>query len=352
MKRVGNIYDKICDLDNIKTAIMKSSLGKRDQRRVKRVVDNVDLYAQRISTLLQEKRYSPSPYEVKTIRDGASQKTRTIHKPRYYPDQIIHWALMLQLQPLIMRGMYAYSCGSVPGRGTSLGQKVLRKWLDHDHTGTKYCLKMDITKFYPSIDSDTLKAAFRRHLKDKDCLWLINTIIDSNVGLPIGNYTSQWFANFFLQDLDHMIKGRLGVPHYIRYVDDLVLLGPNKKQLHAARREIEVYLNSINLTLKPNWQVFRADRRAIDFLGLRFYRDRTTLRKRNALRIRRRIRKIGRKPRLTYRDACAVISYWGWIKRTNSYRFHHEHVKPYVSIAKARRVVSEHVRRLNNRPPM
>ena len=350
MKRVGNIYDQICDVGNIKTAIMKSSLGKRDQRRVKHVINNADRYAERISAILRAKLYIPSPYEVKTIRDGASQKTRTIHKPRYYPDQIIHWALMLQLQPLIMRGMYAYSCGSVPGRGTSLGQKTLRKWLDKDRKGTKYCLKMDITKFYPSVDNESLKAAFRHNIKDKDCLWLIDTIIDSSVGLPIGNYTSQWFANFFLQNVDHIIKERLGVPYYIQYVDDLVLLGPNKKKLHAARREIGAYLTSIKLTLKPNWQVFRVDCRAIDFLGLRFYRDRTTLRKRNALRIRRRMRRIGRKPRLTYRDACAVISYWGWIKRTNSYRFHHEHVKPHVSIAEARRGVSSKARELSNRP--
>ncbi len=347
VKRVGNLYEGICDTGNIRQAILNSSRGKRDQKRVRHILDNIDVYAERIQQLLITQSYVPSPYKVKTVRDGATQKVRTIHKPRYYPDQIIHWALMLQLQPVIMRGMYAYSCGSVPKRGTSLGQKTLRKWLDTDYKGTKYCLKMDISKFYPSVDNETLKQMFRRKLKDRDCLWLIDTIIDSAQGLPIGNYTSQWFANFYLEGLDHFIKQELGIKYYIRYVDDLVLLGPNKKRLHAARRAIADYLQGIGLQLKGNWQVFRIDDRGIDFLGLRFFRGHTILRKRNALRIRRRMRKIARKGYLSYRDACAVISYWGWIKRSNSYGFYHKYVKPVCSVGRAKEVVRQHAMGVN-----
>ena len=184
---------------------------------------------------MTDKKYKPSPYAIKIIQDNSSGKIRTIHKPKYFPDQIIHWALILQIQPLIMRGMYAYSCGSVPGRGTSYGQKTLRKWLDTDFKGTKYCLKMDISKFYPSVDHEILKSMFKRIIKDQDCLWLIDTIIDSCEGLPIGNYTSQWFSNFFLQTLDHFIKENLGVKYYVRYVDDLVMLGPNKKKITQSK---------------------------------------------------------------------------------------------------------------------
>ena len=101
MKRVGNLYEKICDTGNIKQAILSSSRGKRDQKRVKHILNNIDVYAERVRRLLITQSYVPSPYAVKTVRDGAAQKERTIHKPRYYPDQIIHWALMLQLQPVI-----------------------------------------------------------------------------------------------------------------------------------------------------------------------------------------------------------------------------------------------------------
>ena len=350
MKRAGNIYSNVCEIDNIKQAIIKASLGKRHQGRVRRVLQNIDAAANGIRKMLLNKTYVPSPYIIKTIRDGANKKERTIHKPRFYPDQIIHWALMLQLEPVIMRGMYAHTCGSVPGRGTSYGQKMVRHWLDADYNGTKYCLKMDISKFYPSVDNQVLKDMFRRRIKDADCLWLIDAIIDSSKGLPIGNYTSQWFSNFYLQDMDHFIKEKLGIKHYVRYVDDLVLLGPNKKKLHRAKGAIAIYLGTIGLELKDDWQVFKANSRAIDFLGFRFFRSKTILRKRNALRIRRRFRKISKKDELRYKDACAVISYWGWIKRSNSYHLYNDTLRPLVSVNLARKVVSEHAKTNNLRP--
>src|SRR5699024_3392330 len=128
-------------------------------------------------------------------------------------------------------------------------------------------------KFYPSIDNEILKRMLRKKIKDPHCLWLIDIIIDSNDGQPIGYYTSQWFANFFLEELDHLIKEEFEVKYYIRYVDDLVLFGSNKKKLHKVRKSIETYLNSIKLNVKGSWQVFRVDKRDVDFLGLRFYRN-------------------------------------------------------------------------------
>lgn len=345
MKRAGYIYEKICDEENIIMAITKASLGKRHKHFVAKTLREADRYAHIISDMLKNKSYVPSEYQTRKIYDGANNKERIIYIPRFYPDQVIHWALVLQLESVFMRGMYTYSCGSIPGRGTSYGQKALRKWLDNDYRGTKYCLKMDITKFYPSIDKEILKEMFRRKIKDNDCLWLIDTIIDSaDKGVPIGNFTSQWFANFFLEGLDHFIKEQLGIQYYIRYVDDLVLLGGNKKELHKARNSIQEYLCSIKLSLKDNWQVFLVDKRDIDFLGLRFFRNKTILRKRNALRIRRRVKKITNKPALTYRDACAVISYWGWIKRSDSYNFYNEHVKPFVSVGYAKERISRYAK--------
>jgi len=319
---------------------MMSSTGKRKQNRVEKILNNLDVYAKKIQLMLVNKTYHPSRYIEKTIEDGSSKKVRTICKPMYYPDQIIHWALILQIQPIIMKGMYEYSCGSVSGRGTSYGQKAVRKWLDKDRKGTKYCLKMDVSKFYPSINNQILKDMFRGKIKDADCLWLIDVIIDSSKGLPIGNYTSQWFSNFFLQGLDHYIKEQLGVKYYVRYVDDLVVLGGNKKVLHKARKDVSDYLNSIGLKMKGDWQVFKVSSRAIDFLGFRFFRNKTILRKRNALRIRRRIAKIKKKKYLNYKDACAVVSYWGWIKRSDSFNFYNKNIRPTISVGKAKKAVS------------
>lgn len=340
MKRTGYIFEKICDIDNIRLAMQQASLGKRKQNRVKKILQNIDMYAHRVRRMLIEKTYVPSTPVVKIIQDKSNNKTRTISKPNFFPDQIIHWALILQLEPIIMKGMYAHNCGSVPGRGTKHGQNSIRKWLDKEPRKAKYCLKMDIKKYYPSIDNELLKDMWRRKIKDPQCLWLIDTIIDSNHGQPIGFYTSQWFANFFLEGLDHYIKEQLGAPYYIRYVDDLVILGPNKKKLHKIRSKVEEYLEHLNLRLKENWQVFRTSDRPIDFLGYKYYIDRTILRKRTALRIRRRVSKIRRKGFLNESDASALISYWGWLKRSDSYYFYHKNIKPIVSIKDARKVVS------------
>lgn len=340
MKRVGHIFDKICTLENITEAIHKAAAKKRKQRRVMLVLNDIDRYASQIQTMLIENTYVPSPYIVKTVFDGVTQKERTIYKPRFYPDQIIHWAIMLQLEPVVMKGMYQYCCGSVPGRGTGLARKALRKWIDKDYRGTKYCAKLDIRKFYPSINNNKLMDLLGRKIKDKRCMDLLGKIVHLVKGLPIGSYISPWLSNFYLQGLDHFIKETLGVKYYIRYVDDLVLLGPNKKKLHRAVRDISGYLQGLGLNVKGDWQVFLINARAIDFLGYRFFRDKTILRKRNSLRIRRRLNKIAKKPLLTYKDACAVVSYWGWLRHSDSYHFYLKHVKPKVSLAAAKRRIS------------
>lgn len=340
MKRIGNIYQSICNVENIKEAIRHAAKHKKNHKYVIKILENEDYYANKISQMLKEKKFTPTAPRVKSIQDASSAKVRTIHKPAFYPDQIVHWALLLQLEPIFMKSMYQYSCGSIPGRGTTYGHKTVRKWLDNDAKHTKYCLKMDVSKFYPSINNDILKMQFRRKLKDKDALWLIDTIVDSVKGQPIGYYTSQWFANFYLEGLDHYIKEELRVKYYVRYVDDLVLFGNNKKKLHHARKCIDNYLSKLKLTVKDNWQVFRVDKRDVDFLGVRFYRNHTTLRRRNSLRIRRRAKKIYKKGYLNEADAQAILSYWGWIKRTDSFLYYHEAIKPYVPINNARRVVS------------
>lgn len=180
--------------------------------------------------------YRPSPYVEMKIHDGANKKERIIYKPRFYPDQIVHWALMLQIEPLLMKGMYEFCCASVKGRGIMRGMRHIKKILVQDRKYTKYCLKLDIKKFYPSIDKQILKNKFRRILKDKDTLNLIDLIIDSGIeGIPIGNFTSQWFANFYLQDLDHFIKEHLKVKYYVRYMDDMVLFSNNKKNYERSK---------------------------------------------------------------------------------------------------------------------
>ena len=273
--------------------------------------------------MLVNKTFVPSGYRKEKIWDGGNKKERIIHKPQYYPDQIIHWCLMQQIEPVIRRGMDAYCCASVPGRGIHYALKAVKKWLKEDRKYTKYCVKMDIVKFYPSIDKEVLKGQFRRKIKDQDVLWLIEVIIDSHqLGLPIGNYTSQWFSNFYLEGFDHYVKEVLGVKYYIRYMDDFCLFGRNKKKLHQARIKAEQYLRDVlHVQVKGNWQLFQVDDRGVDFVGYRIFRDYCLVRKSTALRISRRMRQIRACEEIGYKDAAAVMSYWGWLKHCNANNF-------------------------------
>jgi hypothetical protein len=125
----------------------------------------------------------------------------------------------------------------------------------------------------------------------------------------------------------------------MRYMDDMVLLGNNKKELHKVKNSLDILLKPMGLKLKSNWQVFRVDKRDIDFLGFRFYRNKTILRKRNALRIRRRIQKTYKKPKIEYKDASAIISYLGWIKHSNSHKYYEKYIKPYINIKALKKVI-------------
>ena len=340
MKRKGNIYQSIANLPNILNAIHHASLGKSNRKNVAKIVDNDIIYANQILKMLQEKTYVPSPYIEKKIKDGSCGKERIIYKPAFFPDQVIHWALMLQLEPILMNKMYAWNCASIKGRGIHYGQKYVERILVDDRKHTKYCLKLDVRKFYPSVDKEVLKQKFRRIIKDKDVLWLIDTIIDSSEqGLPIGNYTSQWFANFYLTDLDNYIKQELKVKYYIRYMDDMVLFSGNKRELHKIKKKIDEFLVKDHLKIKDNWQLFKVDSRPIDFLGYRFYRGYTTLRRSNFLRFKRRVKKIYKKNTLSYHDACAIISMVGWVVHCSGYNYIKNYITKYISIDKCKQVI-------------
>lgn len=276
---------------------------------------------------------------MKIVREGVQRKERQISVPRFYPDQIVQWAVLLQIVPYLSKGMSPFTCGSVPERGSSYAKRYLERWLRDDRKGTKYCLKLDVHHFYQSVDHGHLKAMLRRKFKDNQLLHLLDLIIDSAPGLPIGNVTSQWLANFYLQGLDHYIKEQLHARYYIRYMDDMVILGPNKRKLGAMREAIEFYLASIGLELNPKWQKFRVDSRGIDFLGFRFFHRKTILRRSVMLRITRKVRRTAKKKSWNPHNCKSILSYIGWFKRSNNYGLYQRWVKPYVNIRKMKGVV-------------
>lgn len=343
MKRIGYLYEKICSIENLNVALKKACQGKHDKQFVKRIIANQNYYIDKLHKDLINETYTLSPNAYKTIKENSSGKVREITVPQFYPDQIIHWAVCLQLKDVFMKGMYHYCCGSVPGRGNLYAKKYIDKIYKKDKK-VRYIMKLDIKKFFPSISNGKLKELLTSKIKDKKALRLVNAIIDNGGdGLPIGYYTSQWLSNFYLGKLDHFIKQELKIRHYIRYVDDMVLIDTNKRKLHRARTAINEFLTThkYKVVIKGNWQLWKIHSRPLDFLGYRFYKEKTLLRKRIFIALSRKVSKINKTCKCSVKNARGLTSYFGWLKHIPSGKHYYlNYIKPIVSKKKLRKIIS------------
>ena len=333
MKRHGDIYDKICDIDNIRKAHKHASKGKKHYKEVKFVNENPEYYFHQIMEMLADKTYEVSEYSVETVNDNG--KERELYKLPYYPDRIIQWAVMLQTEPIFVKSLTNFTCSSIKGRGGSKSEKLIEKYIRKKEN--VFCLKLDIKKYYPSIDHKILKSLLRRKFKDKDLLWLFNRIIDSypnGKGIPIGSYTSQHFANFYLCKFDHWLKEVKGVKYCVRYMDDIVIVHKSKEFLHDLLKDIEIYLRkNLKLKVKKNWQVFPIDIRGIDFVGYRFFKDFKLLRKSICKRYKKRMNEVSRmvsSNSLTEHAYRSTQSYKGWVQNCDSYRLLEKYHNPNI----------------------
>ena len=318
MKRFGYLYEKIYDLENLKLAHKNARKGKTHYREVKMVDKNPDEYLGKIHEMLKNKTYRNSKYKV-MMRKMDNGKHREIYKLPYFPDRVIHHCIMQIVEPIWYKTLICDTYSSIKGRGIHRGVKSIKKAL-RDRENTKYCLKLDINKFYPSIDNGILKQIIMKKIKDKNLLWLLDEIIDSTKGIPIGNYLSQYFGNLYLSELDHHIKENIRCKNYFRYCDDVVILHNDKEFLHGLINHIHSYLtNTRNLKIKENWQIFPVDKRGIDFLGYRFYHDYTLLRKSIKEKFIRKVRKINKDwNKMDNSEVInSIMSYYGWFKYAN-----------------------------------
>ena len=245
--------------DSVERSFLKPSRGKRNRADVKKVLDNLEEEIENVQEMLQRGTFVPSKHPMVRINEKNYLKERTIVKPNFKYEQVVHHVVVQAIRPGIEKGMYPFVLGSIPGRGQHMGARQITKWIRNDVPNTKYVLKMDIRHFFESVDHAVLKEWLHTKFRDKYILELLFLIIDAiEIGLPLGFYTSQWFANFLLQPLDHYIKEELHVKYMTRYMDDIVCFGRNKKELHKVRIAISNYLEKeLHLELKGNWQVFR-----------------------------------------------------------------------------------------------
>ncbi|MPM28492.1 hypothetical protein SDC9_75018 [bioreactor metagenome] len=339
MKRYGNLFEKIYDMDNLILAHHNAKKGKGWYQEVKMVDSNPEYYLGMLQQMLINKTYHTSEY--KTFIKHDSGKDREIFKLPYFPDRICQWAILQIIEPILLNNLTKDTYSAIPGRGIHLCLNRLAEAVQHDVPGSQYCLKLDAKKFYPSINHDILKMKYRRIFKDKDLLWLIDEIIDStpgNTGIPIGNYLSQYSGNFYFSEFDHWIKEVKHVKYYFRYMDDIVILGSSKEELHKLKDEVnEYFIKNLKLKIKENWQVFPTYVRGIDFVGYRTFMNFKLLRKSTCKQFKKKMTAINKKQiegqEMNYSEWCSINSYKGWLIHCDSYRLSKKHIEPVQKFA-------------------
>lgn len=361
------------DIDLIKQCAWDASKGKRNKAKIKHDLENLDSYAQKLLRILENDEFVFKHYHAMVINEGTTRKERTIVTPRFMYDQVVHHLIVSQLKPIVSKSLYEQAYGSIKGRGVHVAKKVMEKWIRGYGNKRVYVFKCDIRKFYDNIDHNILKHKLQHKINDQRYLNLVFDLIDSfstapGKGIPKGFYTSQWFAHFYLTGFDHYVKQEVGAEHYMRYVDDIVILSTNKRKLRKQKQMVEAYLrDELNLELKPNWQIYRfVDKnnehgRDIDFMGFRFFRGKTTLRKRNLRSIRRKANKLDKKRKaynnrtgkgVNAHDAQSMLSYMGWTKHADVYGYYQKWIKPKVNKRSLRKKISAKQKRENKSCPV
>lgn len=308
--------------------------GKGFYSEVIEINKDPDKYLKKLQDALKHKAYRTSQYETFTKNDNG--KERVIYKLPYFPDRIAHWAIIQIVEPYFMNKLNDCTHSAIPGKGIHSAFKQVDSYMRNDKSGTKYCLKLDIKKYYPSINHDKLKLVYRRMFKDRDLLWLIDEVISSSgngVGIPIGNYLSQYSGNLYLYQFDRWIKETLRIRYYTRYMDDITIFHEDKEYLHGLKLVIENYLNdNLKLEIKSDWQVFPSKTRGVDFVGYRHFGDYVLLRKSISKKLIRTMRSIQNKlnngGKMNYTDYCSINSYKGWLKWCNGHNLYVKWIKP------------------------
>ena len=304
MKRKGNLYGQICSMENLERAAMNAAKQKGWRMAVREFLADKEENLKRLRNALAEHSYKTSAYRSFTVFEP---KRREISSAPFYPDQIMDHAIVQILSPVWMPTFTIDTYASIPGRGLHNANAKIRRVLVEDPDGTRYCLLTDIRKFYASIDHCIMKSILRRKIKCRDTLNLLDEIIDSHPGLPIGRYLSPYLANLYLSSIDHRVKEVLKVKYYYRYNDNMVFLSGSKEDLRRILSDLKSELGKLKLELNRSTQIFPVDKRGIYFTGYVYHRGYTRLRKSIKQRIFRR-KKLSEQ---------SFAAYKGWLKWCN-----------------------------------
>ncbi|MBI9019074.1 MAG: RNA-dependent DNA polymerase [Phycisphaerae bacterium] len=304
MKRYGNLWDKLVSWDNLVLAAYKARKGKRAKACVQRFEFNLEAELLQLQDELVNGIYMPGNYVTHWITRPKARKISAAP----YRDRVLHHGMMNVLEPILDKHFHPDSYACRKEKGTHAAVDRLQHLIKHN----QYALQCDIQKFFPSIDHEILKGIFRRLIKDQKLLKLMDMIVDCSneqeavnnyfkdddlfmpfdrrCGLPIGNLTSQWFANWYLSGLDHYITKQCHCGSYVRYCDDFIILAKDRATLIDLRNTIKDYLDSIRLKMHTNKNFIRPVNSGLTFTGMRIWPYYRLLRKDNIKAFKKRIK--------------------------------------------------------------
>ena len=338
MKQYNHLFEKICTLENFQEAYSNAIKGKKHYKEVIEIEKDKESYIRNLLEEVKFKKYQVSKYTIFNLYTG--HKMREIFKLPM-KDRIVQHAIMNYCEPIFRETFILDTYSSIKTRGIHLGLQRVKNILRRYHY--KYCLKLDIHKCYPSLDKEILKYKLSQKFLDDSLMDLFNKIIDScEKGVPIGNYTSQYFNNFYFSDFDHWIKEKKKIKGYFRYCDDMVILSNSKTQLRSLLIEIQEYMKSLHVQIKSNYTIFPIQERGISFLGYVIREKYIKVRKSTKKNFIKKIHNINfNNP--TDTSINILGSYWGifvhancrnlWRKYTNNKNFK-SFIKQYICSAK------------------
>ena len=387
VKKAKGLWQKALRTENSVKAVVDGTKYKRGDRAVQKLLYDDEMVEQHpnlyhlidknkavgyVTPLIENLRnhtwkHGRPKYRRQFCKNKASNggKWRDLYIPQL-DDHIIAHIIMEPCKEVFMRGMHPFCCGSVPGRGIKTIVKQVDHWMKDDKE-CRYFVKLDIVHFFDNINGDILMQKLRDKIKDPDILWGHQQIIESApLACPVGYFTSPWYANLYLEKLDwHIVqdlfKERRGkripyVRHYLRYMDDMLLIGTSKSDLEKAVKEIKRYLwDELGLEIKPTWEIKAIGKHEYvdgkwklkkgtywcDMGGYKFCKDATVMRDRIYLSAKHTSRRIFREERYTIYRCQSINAKIGWAKHADSYQFIQNEIKPYVNIKLTRRIISD-----------
>ena len=331
MNRSGGLWESFVCFDNLKKAAELACKARSDKQEVTRFLSDWENKLTELQHKLLTWKFSFSSYRLFTINDYG--KSRTVAMLPLYPDCIVLCALCLVTEGPLNAKLIGQTYGSIKGRGYHKAVHKIADYLASDRK-IEYVLYIDIDQFYASIDRPLLKMMLRTRIKDRDILRMLDLVIDSYPydGLPKGNRTSPMLANLYLSELDHRLKERLHCHYYVRYIDDIAVLGYSKEWLWKIHDEIVSRLAELHLSLNPNCRIYPVSQ-GITFLGYEIHRDYIRLRKKSKLRMKKRLQPISERLEdpnysLSKHDLGVIHSYEGMLSHCNGNHLRHKIIDP------------------------